>query len=158
MVAGDHYLGINRSNPLIRDVLHSAHDTSSVETDNLQGTDPTDFIVNANDSEEAPLSITESSEQPLAVITASALSLITLNEDGLMMVDISKFTTIKILDKQSNASGVAYECALEPLWLAADLVEKARMGRVCIRGYENGLVRAGRLKTLRARKRKLSQM
>jgi hypothetical protein len=57
------------------------------------------------------------------------------------MVDISKLTTVKILDKRSNA----YECELEPLWLAADLVEKTRMGRVCIRCYENGLVRAGRL-------------
>jgi hypothetical protein len=74
------------------------------------------------------------------------------------MVDISKLTIIKILDKRSNASGVAYECELEPLWLAVDLVEKTRMGCVYIRGYENGLVRAERLLRLRARKRKFSQM
>jgi len=75
-----------------------------------------------------------------------------------MMVDISKLTTVKILDKRSNASGVEYECELklEPLWLAADLVEQAQMGRPCIRGYENELVRARRLLTLR--KRKFSQM
>ena len=71
-------------------------------------------------------------------------------------MDISKLTIVKILDKRSNASGVEYECELEPLWLAADLVEKARMGRVCICGYENGLVRAGRLVRLRAGKRKFS--
>jgi len=40
IVAGDHNLDIKRSNPLIRDVLHSAYDTSSAETDNLQRTDP----------------------------------------------------------------------------------------------------------------------
>ena len=68
-------------------------------------------------------------------------------------MDISTLTTVKILDKRSNASRVAYECELEPLWLAADWVEKARMGRVRIRGYENGLVRAGRLLRLRAGKR-----
>jgi hypothetical protein len=86
-------------------------------------------------------------------MTASVSSLTNLNKDGLMMMDISKLTIIKILDKRSNASGVKYECELEPLWLAADLVEKARMGRVYIRGYENGLVRAGRLLRLRAGKR-----
>ena len=100
-------------------------------TDNLQGTDPTDSIANANDSEEASLEIAESSEQPLAAMTTSASSLTNLNKDGPMM-DISKHTTVKILDKRSNASGVKYECELESLWLAADLVKKARMGRVCI--------------------------
>jgi hypothetical protein len=113
-----------------------------VETDNLQRTDPTDSIVNTNNSGEAPLEIAKPSEQSLAAMAASVSSLTNLNEDGLMMVDISKLTIVKILDKRSNASGVAYECELEPLWLAADLVEKARMERVCIRGYENGLVRA----------------
>jgi hypothetical protein len=124
----------------------------------LQRTDPTDSIVNANDSEEAPLEIAKSSEQSLAAMAASVSSLTNLNEDGPMMVDISKLTTVKILNKRPSASGVEYECELEPLWLAADLVEKARMGGVCIRSYENGLVRAGRLLTLRARKRKFSQM
>ena len=108
-VAGDHDLDINRSNPLVRDVLHSAYDISSVETDNLQRTDLTDSIVNANDSEEAPLEITESSEPYLAAMTASFLSLANLNEDGPMMVNISKLTTVKILDKRSNASRVEYE-------------------------------------------------
>ncbi len=99
-------------------------------------TDPTDSIVNANanDSEEAPLETTESSEQPLAAVTTLVST---------MVVDISKLTTVKILDKRSNASRVEYECELKPLWLAADLVEKARMGRVCIRGYENGTCMSG---------------
>jgi hypothetical protein len=112
-------------------------------------TDPTDSIVNANanDSEEAPLKTTKSSEQPLAVITTLV---------SIMVVDISKLTIIKILDKRSNASRVKYKYELKPLWLTADLVEKARMGRVYIRGYENGLIRAERLLRLRAGKRKLS--
>jgi hypothetical protein len=145
MVAGDHDLDIDRSNPL-------------VQTDNLQRTDPTDSIVNANDSEEAPLEIAESSEQSLAVLTASVSSLTNLSEDGPTTVDISKLTAVEILDKRSNASGVAYKCALEPLWLAANLVERAKMGRVHIRSYENGLVRNRRLKALRGGKRKLSEM
>jgi hypothetical protein len=45
-----------------------------------------------------------------------------------------------------------------PPWLAADLVEKAKMGRVHIRNYKNGLIQVNRLGTLRERKRKLSQM
>jgi hypothetical protein len=68
-----------------------------------------------------PNEIAESAEQPLAAMTASVSSLTNLNKDGLMMVDISKLTTVKILDKRSNASGVAYECALEPLWLAVEI-------------------------------------
>jgi hypothetical protein len=71
-------------------------------------------------------------------MTASVPSLANLDEDGPLMVNIS---TMKILDKQSNMSGVEYECEFEPLWLVADLVHKARMGR-----------------GLRAGKRKFSQM
>jgi hypothetical protein len=86
------------------------------------------------------------------------LSIRSVDEDGLAIVDISKLTTVKVLDKRSSSSGVEYKCELEPLWLAADLVERAQMGRVHIRSYENGLVRDRRLKTLRVGKRKLSEM
>ena len=75
-----------------------------------------------------------------------------------MMVDISNFTAAKVLDERPSPSGVEYRCELEPLWLAADLVEKAKMGCVHIRNYKNGLVQANRLGTLRESKRKLSQM
>jgi hypothetical protein len=74
------------------------------------------------------------------------------------MVDISNFTAAKVLDERPSLSGVEYRCELEPLWLAADLVEKAKIGRVHIRKYKNGLIQANRLGTLRERKRKLSQM
>jgi hypothetical protein len=74
------------------------------------------------------------------------------------MVDISNFTAAKVLDEQPSPSGVEYRCELESLWLAADLVEKAKMGRVHIRNYKNGLIQANSLGTLRERKRKLSQM
>ena len=53
---------------------------------------------------------------------------------------------------------IKYKCELETLWLAADLVERAQIGRVSIRSYENGLIPEGRFNTLRSRKRKLSQM
>ena len=36
-----------------------------------------------------------------------------------------------------------YECELELLWLVADLVEKARMGRICIRGYKKPTCTSG---------------
>ena len=62
-------------------------------------------------------------------------------ENGPVMVDISNFTTAKILDKRSSPSGVEYRCRLEPPWLAADLVEGLQMGRVHIPGVtRKGLI------------------
>ena len=55
------------------------------------------------------------------------LSIRSVDEDGLVIVDISKLTMVKVLDKRSSSSGVEYKCELEPLWLAADLVERAQM-------------------------------
>jgi hypothetical protein len=112
-------------------------------------------IVNTNDSDEARLSIAESSKLILSSMTLLASSLPSAGEDGLEIVNIS---TAKILDKRSSPSGIENRCELEPLWLAADLMEGAQTGHVHIRSYENGLVRAGRLKTLRVGKRKFSQM
>jgi hypothetical protein len=91
-------------------------------------------------------------------MTVSASSLSDVSEDGLAIVDISKLTTVKVLDKWSSSSGVEYKCELEPLWLAADIAERAQMGRVHIRSYENGLVRDRRLNVLRVGKRKFSKM
>jgi hypothetical protein len=50
------------------------------------------------------------------------------SEDGLAIVDISKLTTVKVLDKRSSSSGVEYKCEFEPLWLAADLAGKGADG------------------------------
>jgi hypothetical protein len=120
----------------------------------LQKADQTNPVANTDDSDRAPLSIAESSGQ----ILVSALSSPDRGKDWPVMVDISNFTTAKILDKQSSPFGVKYRCEFEPLWLPGDLVEKVQMGRVHIRSYENEIVRAGRLGTLRGRKRKCSQM
>jgi hypothetical protein len=49
-------------------------------------------------------------------------------KDGLVVVDISKFTAVKSFDKRSSSSRVEYRCELEPLWLDVNLVEKAQMG------------------------------
>jgi hypothetical protein len=68
---------------------------------------------------------------------ALASSLPDLGEGGLVIVDTSKFTIVKILGKRSSQSSVEYECELEPLWMPADLVERVQMGR---RNYENGLI------------------
>ena len=142
--------GTNRSSPLVRD---SAYDSSSVEMDNLQSTDQTEVIASINGFGETYLSITRSSEQTLALMIISASSLSGADEDGSAIINVSK-----VLDKRSSSSGIEYKCELEPLWLAADLVEGTQMRRVRIRSYENGLIRDKRLKTLRVGKRKFSEM
>jgi hypothetical protein len=124
-----------------------------VEIDNLQSTDQTEFIASINGSGETHLSIAKSSEQTLTLMTVSASSLSDAGDDGSAIVNVSN-----ILDKRSSSSGIEYKCELEPLWLAADLAERAQMGRVRIRSYENGLIRDRRLKTLRVGKRKFSEM
>jgi len=60
------------------------------------------------------------------------------------IVEVSTLKVVNILDRQSGPPGDEYECELEPVWFAADLVEKAQMGRFHIRAYENRLVRARR--------------
>jgi hypothetical protein len=140
MVAGGDDSEVDRGSPFIRNRPHNEYDTGSAETDNLQNTDQTDPIASTN---------VRFSEQTLALMTVSASSLPDVGEDGLAIVDISKLITVKVLDKRSSSSGVEYKCEFEPLWLAADLAERAQMGRVHIRNYENGLVRDRRLRTLR---------
>jgi hypothetical protein len=81
-----------------------------------------------------------------------------LDDQNLVIVDISNFTITKIVDKRPGPSGVEYKYEFQPLWWAAESAETAQMGHVRIRNYENGLVRLGRLKTLRERKRKFSQV
>jgi hypothetical protein len=157
MIARDD-LEVDKGNSFIHDILHNEHDAGSLETDMMQRIDQNGSIASTIDSDEAYLSIPESSKQTLALMTVSASSLLDVTKDGLATVDISKLMTAKVLDKRSSSSGVTYKCELEPLWLAADLVERMQMGHVHIRSYENGLIRDGRLKTLRVRKRKLSQI
>ena len=125
-----------------------------METGNLQSANQTEPVVNTNISDEPPLSIAESVGQTLASVAVSASSLLNLGEDDPVMIDISYFTTAKILDKRSSPFGVEYRCELEPLWLPAELVKEVPIEGACVRNYENGLVRADRLGTLRDRKRK----
>src|SRR5207248_8059338 len=100
------------------------YDTSSVETDNLQSTNQTKPITSTYGSGETHLSIARPSEQILALITVSASSLSDASEDGPAIIDVSKLTTVKVLDKRSSSSGVEYKCEFEPLWLATDLAER----------------------------------
>src|SRR5207248_2871373 len=156
MVAGGGDLEIDRESSFARNRSYNEYDTDSVETDNLQSTDQTELIASTNSSGETHLSIARSSEQTLALMTISASSLSDAGEDSPAIIDVSKLTTVKVLDKRSGSSRVEYKCELGPLWLAADLVERAQMGRIHIRSYENGLVRDRRLRTLRVGKRKFS--
>ena len=83
-----------------------------------------------------------------------------IGEDDPVMINISTFTTTKILDKRSSPCRVEYRYELEPLWLPVELVKEVQMGCVHVRNYEKGLVRAARLDTLKkgTQKRKHSQM
>jgi hypothetical protein len=135
MVAGGGDSEVDRGSSFVRNRRHHEYDTGSAETDNLQDTDQTEPIASTNSSGEARLSIARFSEQALALMAVSASSLSGVGEDGLTIVDISKLTTVKVLDKRSSLSGVEYKCELQPLWLAADLAERAQMGRVHIRRH-----------------------
>jgi hypothetical protein len=93
------------------------------------------------------------SDQTLALLTVLVSGLPDVREGGSAMGNILKFEITKILDKRSSPSGVEYKCELEPMWLAADWVERAQMGRVQIRSYENGLIREECCQTLRGGRR-----
>ena len=158
MVAGRSDSEVDRGSSFARNKLHNEDDTGSVEAGNMQSTGQTEPIASTNGSSEVDLSIARSSKQTLTQMTVSASGLLDVGGDGLVIIDISKLKTEKIVDKRSSSCGVEYKCSLEPLWLTADLVERVQMGRDHIRSYENGLVRDKRLQTLRARKRKRSEM
>ena len=133
MVGGaDAALEIDVASSSLPDRPHNEHDIGSTETDSLQRSNQTEPIVYTNISNEPPLSIAESSGQTLTLTTVSVSSLSNLSKNGPVMVDILASTIAKILDERPSPSGVEYKCELEPLWLAADLIEKAKMGRVHI--------------------------
>jgi hypothetical protein len=92
-----------------------------------------------------------------AAVEVDSASSLVRGENDPVMVDISNFTTVKILNKRSSPFGVEYECELGPLWLPAEIVEGLQMGRVHILSHEKGLIRDARVGTLRSKKRKLSQ-
>jgi hypothetical protein len=156
MVAGDAVLESNVASSSLRDRPYNEHDTG--KADDLQGAGRTAPVINTPVFDEAPLSTAESSGQTLASVTVSASSLPNIGEDDPVMIDISYFTTAKILDKRSSPFGVEYKCELKPVWLSLVLVKEIPMGGGRIRCYENGLIRADRLGTLRDRKRKHSQI
>ena len=131
-------------------VCHGAdneHDALSAEKDSLLRADEVASISNAQPSQEV-----------LGSVTVPATSLPDLGEDGPAIVNMSTLKVLNVLDRRSGPSGDQYKCALEPMWFAADLAEKAQMGDFHIRAYKNGLVRARRLSTLRSRKRTLKEM
>jgi hypothetical protein len=90
--------------------------TTTSTTEILRRTDQNEIIVGTDGSKGAAPSIAESSEQTLDPIAASPFNLPDLDDRGLEMIDISKVTTAKILDKRLSQSGVEYKCELGPLW------------------------------------------
>ena len=110
----------------LRDKPYNEHDTSSVKADDLQGAGRTAPVVNTSVFDEAPLSIAESSGQTLASVTVSSLpNLPDIGEDDPVMINISCFTTAKILNKRLSPFGVEYRCELGPVWLSSVLVKGA---------------------------------
>jgi hypothetical protein len=109
------------------------------------------LVVNANGSNNA-----QCSDQTLALTTVLSSGLLKHDEGGLPRVNMSRFRLTKILDKRSGLSKDEYKCELESLWLDAELVEKAPIGRDHIRTYEKALIRAQRIGTLRSGKRTFS--
>jgi hypothetical protein len=105
MVAGDAVLESNVANSSLRDRPYNEHDTDSVKADDLQGAGQTAPVINTPVFDEAPLSTAD------------------IGEDDPVMIDISCFTTAKILDKRSSPFGVEYRCELGPVWLSSVLVK-----------------------------------
>ncbi len=68
MVAGDSALEGDGISSFVRERPHSEHEISSVEMDSMHRADQTKPIININESDEVPLSITESSGPVLALI------------------------------------------------------------------------------------------
>jgi hypothetical protein len=124
----------------------------------VQRVDQTESALDTHCSDESSISVAGTSRQTRGPAAALVSSFPDLDDQNLVMVDISNFTITKIVDKRPGPSGVEYKCEFQPLWWAAESAETAQMGHVRIRNYENGLVRLGRLKTLRERKRKFSQL
>lgn len=120
----------------------------------MQRVDQTKSALDTCCFDQSLVSVTESSGQTLG--PGSASSFPEVGGKTLVMVYISNFTTTKIIDKRWGPFRVEYECELQLIWLAAESAETAQIGRVRIRDYENGLVRAGCLGRLR--KRKFSQV
>ena len=89
MVAGDGVLESNVASSSLRDRSYN----------DLQGAGRTAPVINTPVFDEAPLPTAESSGQTLASVTVSASSLSNIGEDDPVMIDISCFTTAKILDK-----------------------------------------------------------
>jgi hypothetical protein len=164
MVAGDTTPEVDGTSAIFSASPYNEHNSGSVETDDPQGAGQATPVMNISAFGEAPLSIAECSPETLALLTVtySASNLRKIDEDDLGMIKISNFTTTKVLDKRPGPFGIEYRCAFES-WLTVDLVAKAQMGHVRIKCYENELVQARRVGTLREgilkeRKRKLSQM
>jgi hypothetical protein len=156
MVAGDAVLESNVASSSLRGRSYNEHDTGFIKADDLQGASRTAPVINTPVFYEAPLSTAESFGQTLALITVSASSLLNIDEDDPAIIDISCFTTAKILDKRSSPFRVEYKCELGPVWLSSVMVKEIPMRGVRIQSYKNGLIRADRLGTLRDRKRKHS--
>jgi hypothetical protein len=155
-IAADCAPHVNDAEPSVPETSHERCDTTSLEAAE-QRTNRTHSAFNTGCSDEFLNSLAEPLGRTSASTTASALSFPTLVDDERAVAGISNIIITKITDERIRSSGIQYKCELEPVWLPINLAKNAQMGPVCIRSYENGLILAQRLGTLRSRKRTLSQ-
>jgi hypothetical protein len=134
LIADDRVLEID---PGDRDPSHKERDAGPVVAGMLQKIAQTGPVIDTRCFDEGPIS---ASGQTLALPATSTSSLPDPDDKTLAMVDISNFTTTKVVDKRPGRSGVEYKCEFGPLWLAARLVGTAQIRRVHIQAYENELV------------------
>lgn len=157
-IAADRSPYINNAEPSVPETFYEGRDTAPLEAAERQGTNRTHSAFDIGRSDEFLYFLAESSGRTPASATASALSSSTLVGGKRSIVDMVNIIIIKITDKRIGSSGIQYKCELKPVWVPVNLIENAQIGPVYIRSYENGLIRAERLGTLRSGKRKRSQM
>jgi hypothetical protein len=108
-------LEINRRSFFIRYRFYNKYNIDSAETDNLQSINQINLIFSINNFNKTHLSITRFFEQALILMAISASNLFNINKNDLMIIDILKFTAMKIFNKQLNASKIKYKYKLKSL-------------------------------------------
>jgi hypothetical protein len=110
-VAGD---GVPEGEASGRDTSYSKHDAGSVEVGKMQQTDRSESSMETRCLDNVSSSVVKCSGETLAPTTVFASSSHDLGKSRPAIVDVSIFTIVEILGKQSSGFGVEYQFKLEP--------------------------------------------